>query len=87
MQQTVKVAKDHAPSLSCDGHISVTVCADSGMLASDYCPNVTTAYVLDLSQPNVSSGWGYKRELLTTPLSAHSVAAGLPLATMRVGVS
>ena len=40
------------------------------MLASDYCPNVTTAYVLDLSQPNVSSGWGYKRELLTTPLSA-----------------
>lgn len=68
--QTVKVAKDYAPSLSCDGHISVTVCADSGMLASDYCPNVTTAYVLDLSQPNVSSGWGYKRELLTTPLSA-----------------
>ena len=68
--QTVKVAKSYAPSLSCDGHISVTVCADSGMLASDYCPNVTTAYVLDLSQPNVSSGWGYKRELLTTPLSA-----------------
>ena len=68
--QTVKVAKDHAPALSCDGHISVTICADSGMLASDYCPNVTTAYVLDLSQPNVSAGWGYKRDLLTTPLSA-----------------
>ena len=64
------IKKDYAPSLSCDGHISVTVCADSGMLASDKCPIVTTAYVLDLSQPNVSSGWGYKRELLTTPLSA-----------------
>ena len=68
--QTVKVAKDYAPKLSCDAHISVTVCADSGMLASDYCPNITTAYVLDLSQPNVSAGWGYTRELLTTPLSA-----------------
>ena len=68
--QTVKVAKDYAPTLSCDAHISVTVCADSGMLASDYCPNVETAYVLDLSQPNVSAGWGYKRDLLTTPLSA-----------------
>lgn len=68
--QTVKVASGSAPTLSCDGHIAVTVCADSGMLASDYCPNVTTSYVLDLSQPNVSSGWGYKRELLTTPLSA-----------------
>ena len=68
--QTVKVAKDHAPTLSCDAHISVTICADSGMLASDYCPNVETAYVLDLSQPNVSAGWGYKRDLLTTPLSA-----------------
>ena len=74
--QTVKVAKNYAPSLSCDGHISVTVCADSGMLASDYCPNVTTAYVLDLSQPNVSSGWGYKRELLTTPLSASGNVSG-----------
>ena len=68
--QTVKVAKDYAPTRSCDAHISVTVCADSGMLASDYCPNVETAYVLDLSQPNVSAGWGYKRDLLTTPLSA-----------------
>ena len=68
--QTVKVAKDYAPTLSCDAHISVTVCTDSGMLASDYCPNVETAYVLDLSQPNVSAGWGYKRDLLTTPLSA-----------------
>ena len=68
--QTVKVASGSAPTLSCDGHIAVTVCADSGMLASDYCPNVTTSYVLDLSQPNVSAGWGYKRDLLTTPLSA-----------------
>ena len=68
--QTVKVAKDYAPSLTCDAHISVNVCADSGMIASDYCPNVTVAYALDLSQPNVSSGWGYQRELLTTPLSA-----------------
>lgn len=66
----MKVAKDHAPTLSCDAQISVTICADSGMLASDYCPNVETAYVLDLSQPNVSAGWGYKRDLLTTPLSA-----------------
>ena len=68
--QTVKVASGSAPTLSCDGHIAVTVCADSGMLASDYCPNVTTSYVLDLSQSNVSAGWGYKRDLLTTPLSA-----------------
>ena len=68
--QTVKVAADHAPTLTCDAHVGVNICADSGMLASDYCPNVTTAYVLDLSQPNVNAGWGYQRELLITPLSA-----------------
>jgi penicillin-binding protein 1A len=71
---TVKVAKGSAPTLTCDAHITVALCGETGLLAGDYCPNVTTAAVLDLSQPNVSEGWGYTRELLSTPLSASEQA-------------
>ena len=71
---TVKVAKGSAPALTCDAHITVSICADTGLLAGDYCPNVTTSAVLDLSQPNVSKGWGYTRELIIRPLSASSLA-------------
>ena len=71
---TVKVAKGSAPALTCDAHITVSICSDTGLLAGDYCPNVTTASVLDLSQPNVSEGWGYTREALIKPLSASELA-------------
>lgn len=67
---TVQVAKGSAPVLTCDAHITVSICADTGLLAGDYCPNVTTMAVLDLSQPNVSEGWGYTREPVIAPLSA-----------------
>ena len=72
--RTVKVAKGSAPVLTCDAHITVSICADTGLLAGDYCPNVTSLSVLDLSQPNVSEGWGYTRELVIKPLSASSLA-------------
>ncbi len=71
---TVRVAKGSAPALTCDAHISVSICADTGLLASEYCPNVTSLNVLDLSQPNVSEGWGYTREQVIKPLSASSLA-------------
>ena len=71
---TVKVAKGSAPTLTCDAHITVSICADTGLLAGDYCPNIKTETVLDLSQPNVSEGWGYTRELIYKPLSAASLA-------------
>ena len=71
---TVKVAKGSAPTLTCDAHITVTLCGETGLLAGDYCPTVTTTAVLDLSQPNVSEGWGYTRELISTPLSASEQA-------------
>lgn len=67
---TVLVAGGYAPTLTCDAHTSCSICADTGMLASDGCTNVTTAYVLDLDQPNVSEGWGYRRTLMYTPLTA-----------------
>jgi len=69
LTHTVKVASGYAPTLTCDAHTSCAVCADTGMLASDGCTNVATAYVLDLSQPNVSEGWGYQRTVMYTPLT------------------
>lgn len=67
--QTVKVASGSAPVLTCDAHITVSVCAETGLLANDYCTDITSVTVLDLSQPNVSAAWGYTRETVARPLS------------------
>ena len=71
---TVEVANGLAPVMICDAHTSVSVCAESGHLASDGCPEMQTAYTLDLGQPNVSEAWGYTRTLMYRPLSAAETA-------------
>ena len=73
-KHTVKVARGLAPVLTCDAHTSVTVCSETGLLASDGCPETQTAYALDLSQPNVSTAWGYTRNLMYRPLTAAETA-------------
>ena len=37
---------DSAPTTSCQMHVSVTVCADSGKLATQYCPNTSARGVV-----------------------------------------
>ena len=44
---------DRAPTQTCTMHQSLPICADSGMLATEYCPNVTTkgAVILPMGHP------------------------------------
>lgn len=70
--QTVLVDSEYAPKLVCDGHVSLSVCAESGKLANEHCPaeSVTSVNAVDFSAENVVNGWGYEREIVMLPLSA-----------------
>ena len=70
--QTVWVDKDYAPSLTCDGHVHINICTESGKLAGEYCPteSVKTVNAIDFTTENLTNGWGYERSILLTPLSA-----------------
>ncbi len=69
--QTVWVAASSAPALTCDGHVYVNICQESGKIANEYCPaeGVQTVNAIDFDAANLAEAWGYKRELLFTPLS------------------
>ncbi len=46
MIQTEYFAEGTVPTEHCDHHVNVTVCAESGMLATDFCPNrVSGVYI------------------------------------------
>jgi len=69
--RTVLVADGLAPTLTCDAHITVSTCVESGKLAGDYCPPdaLATTNVLDYSMPNTAEGYGYTRRILYKPLT------------------
>ena len=69
--QTVAVDSEYAPTLTCDGHVYVNVCQESGKLANEYCPadGVKKVNAIDFAADHLSTGWGYERKLLATPLS------------------
>ena len=47
MIQTEYFAEGTVPTEHCDHHVNVTVCAESGMLATDFCPNrVSGVYII-----------------------------------------
>ncbi len=69
--QTVYVPEGTAPVLNCDGHIYMSVCAESGCLSTEYCPvdGVQTVNTIDFSSENVVSGMRYAREIIAEPPS------------------
>lgn len=69
--QTVWVAASSVPTLTCDGHVHIDLCTESGRLAGEYCPAecVETRNAVDFTGENVTAGWGYERSLIFTPLT------------------
>lgn len=66
---TIKVPEGAAPVLTCDGHIYMSVCTESGRLSNEYCPveGVQTVNTIDFTAANVVSGMGYEREIISEP--------------------
>lgn len=84
--RTVLVPNGQAPAFTCDAHVPMDFCSESGYPVYDYCPEETreTRYVIDLSQPGTAAGFGYTRELFYRGISnelyevyAAQVAAGV----------
>lgn len=74
--RTVLVAPGTAPTLTCDAHVSLEFCTESGMLANEFCPEELreTRWLLDLTAPNTAAGYGYTRQHIMRPLSAEQYA-------------
>lgn len=66
---TVKVPDGSAPVLTCDGHIYMSVCTESGKLSSVFCPaeSVQKVNAIDFAAENVTNGMGYTREVIVEP--------------------
>lgn len=64
------------PTYTCDVHVSVTICGESGLLATDNCPNeskVTQVFIQrKVKDANVSTAADYKYEAPTTSCNVHS---------------
>ena len=77
--QTVSVPSKYAPSLTCDGHVSVEICTEGERMAHPGCPEegITTVNAVDLSAPNVQAGMGYERQLLGGSVSTIETENGL----------
>lgn len=69
--RTVLVPEGRAPALTCDAHVAMEFCTESGLPVYEHCPAETreTRYVIDLSQPGTAAGFGYTRKLLYRGLS------------------
>lgn len=73
---TVKVPEGTAPVLTCDGHIYMSVCTESGCLANEYCPGelVQSVNTIDFASENVVNGMAYAREIILEPPTQKQVA-------------
>lgn len=69
--QTVWVSESSAPALTCDGHIYLDVCTESGKLATEHCPDecVETVNAIDFTAENLTQAWGYERTAVFLPLT------------------
>ena len=70
--RTVFVAQGTAPALVCDAHTSLNICVESGLPAGEFCPEeaIESRWMIDLTTPNATAGFGYTREHILRPLSA-----------------
>lgn len=79
--QTVLVGKDTAPVLTCDAHVTLSICAESGCFATEYCPaeQVTTVSVIDTDSPNITDAelFGYQRTPMYVPYNEKELATYL----------
>jgi penicillin-binding protein 1A len=73
---TVKVPEGTAPVLTCDGHIYMSVCTESGCLANEHCPSelVQSVNTIDFASENVVNGMAYAREIILEPPTQKQVA-------------
>lgn len=69
--QTVWVEAGNAPTLKCDGHVSMNLCKESGKLATEFCPAecVETVNAVDFTAENLMAAWGYERQPVYLPLT------------------
>lgn len=67
--QTVWVETANAPSLTCDAHVYMTLCKESGFIANEHCPaeSLETVDAIDFTSENVTAGWGYERTTVYLP--------------------
>lgn len=56
MARTEYFADGTVPTEYCDHHVNVTVCAESGMLATDFCPNKVGGVHITGAQPGSADG-------------------------------
>ena len=72
-------ASGTVPSKTCDHHIALDVCADSGMIAGIYCPNHTKAiYIVGGSGSSQDGGNLYSEELLNNVCTLHTAESIIP---------
>ena len=69
--RTVYVPEGMVPAYSCDAHVAVEFCKESGLPAGEFCPEEMheTHYLLDLTRPNTAAGFGYVRQPIMRGLS------------------
>lgn len=56
MIQTEYFAEGTVPTEYCDHHVNVTICAESGMLATEFCPNRTGGVYITGGSPGSADG-------------------------------
>ena len=73
------------PSDSCDHHVTLTICNDTGTLANAYCPNTTTSvYIVGGEEGTADSDYLAREDLLNSQCTIHnagSVASAEPTTT------
>ena len=77
MVYTEYFAEGTEPTEPCDHHAKLTVCADTGLIANDFCPNKRTqVYIIGGSEGNDDSAYLYNDLLLNTRCNRHGGFSG-----------
>ena len=68
--------KDNVPTESCDHHVRAEICADTGQIANEYCPNRTSnVYILGGSAGTEDEPFLITEETLNTKCTTHTKAS------------